>query len=224
MQETADSIPESGRSPGGGHGNPLHYSCLENPMDRGVQQVHTVYGVTTTQTRLKQLSMHSWSPNYSRGCLTLCDTFKFLYSIFRDTRNFIIPHLIWNCLVYVILTVIANKICVPITEITSTKLHPQLHCSALIFQSIVSSFSVSLELHLSHFPHIVSHCNCFLALELSGVVAGVRGNTQNDKCGNSPLCHPVICSRIITSEICRQVKSIQTSKTHSLVKQRLKTK
>ena len=30
-----DWIPGSGRSPGGGHGNPLQYSCLENPMDRG---------------------------------------------------------------------------------------------------------------------------------------------------------------------------------------------
>ena len=29
------SIPGSGRSPGGGHGHPLQYSCLENPMDRG---------------------------------------------------------------------------------------------------------------------------------------------------------------------------------------------
>ena len=29
------SIPGSGRSPGGGHSNPLQYSCLENPMDRG---------------------------------------------------------------------------------------------------------------------------------------------------------------------------------------------
>ena len=29
------SLPGSGRSPGGGHGNPLQYSCLENPMDRG---------------------------------------------------------------------------------------------------------------------------------------------------------------------------------------------
>ena len=29
------SIPELGRSPGGGNGNPLQYSCLENPMDRG---------------------------------------------------------------------------------------------------------------------------------------------------------------------------------------------
>ena len=31
----AGSIPGSGRSPEGGHGNPLQYSCLENPMDRG---------------------------------------------------------------------------------------------------------------------------------------------------------------------------------------------
>ena len=31
----AGSIPGLGRSPGGGHGNPLQYSCLENPMDRG---------------------------------------------------------------------------------------------------------------------------------------------------------------------------------------------
>ena len=31
----ASSIPQSGRSPGGGHGNPLQYSCLDNPMDRG---------------------------------------------------------------------------------------------------------------------------------------------------------------------------------------------
>ena len=38
------SIPESGRSPGGGHGNSLQYSCLKNPMDRGVWQatVHRV--------------------------------------------------------------------------------------------------------------------------------------------------------------------------------------
>ena len=39
-----DLIPGSGRSPGGGHGNSLQYSCLENPMDRGVWQA-TVYRV-----------------------------------------------------------------------------------------------------------------------------------------------------------------------------------
>ena len=38
------SIPMSGRSPGGGHGNPLQYSCLENPMDRGAWGA-TVHGV-----------------------------------------------------------------------------------------------------------------------------------------------------------------------------------
>ena len=37
-------IPGSGRSPGGGHGNPLQYSCLENPMDRGAWRA-TVHGV-----------------------------------------------------------------------------------------------------------------------------------------------------------------------------------
>ena len=34
----ADSVPELGRSSGGGHGNPLQYSCMENPMDRGAWQ------------------------------------------------------------------------------------------------------------------------------------------------------------------------------------------
>ena len=38
------SIPESGRSPGEGNGNPLQYSCLENPIDRGAWQA-TVHGV-----------------------------------------------------------------------------------------------------------------------------------------------------------------------------------
>ena len=52
------SIPGSGRSPGGGHGNPLQYSCLENPMDRGAWQA-TVHGVTKSWTRLKELSMHT---------------------------------------------------------------------------------------------------------------------------------------------------------------------
>ena len=40
------SIPESGRFPGKGNGNPLQYSCLGNPMDRRIWQA-TVHGVTT---------------------------------------------------------------------------------------------------------------------------------------------------------------------------------
>ena len=45
------SIPGWGRSPGGGHSNPLQYSCLENPMDRGAWWA-TVPGVAERQTRL----------------------------------------------------------------------------------------------------------------------------------------------------------------------------
>ena len=50
------SAPRSGRSPGGGHGNPLQYSCLENPMDRGAWRA-TVHRVTKGWTQLKWLSM-----------------------------------------------------------------------------------------------------------------------------------------------------------------------
>ena len=46
------SIPELGRSPGEGNGNPLQYSCLGHPMDRGAWQA-TVYGVEKSQTRLR---------------------------------------------------------------------------------------------------------------------------------------------------------------------------
>ena len=53
----ASSIPGSGRSPGGGHGNVPRYSCLENPMDREAGQA-TVYRVTKSKTQLKRLSMH----------------------------------------------------------------------------------------------------------------------------------------------------------------------
>ena len=47
-------IPGSGRSPGGGHGNPLQSSCLENPTDRGAWRA-TVHGVVKSQTRLSNL-------------------------------------------------------------------------------------------------------------------------------------------------------------------------
>ena len=54
----AGLIPGWGRPPEGGYGNPLHYSCLENPMDREAWQT-TVQGVAKSQTQLKCLSMHT---------------------------------------------------------------------------------------------------------------------------------------------------------------------
>ena len=47
----AGSIPGLGRSPGAGNGNPLQYSCLENPMERGAWRA-TVREVAKSQTRL----------------------------------------------------------------------------------------------------------------------------------------------------------------------------
>ena len=51
----AGSVPGLGRSPGGRHGNPLQYSCLENPMDRGAWWA-TVHEVTKRSAKTEQSS------------------------------------------------------------------------------------------------------------------------------------------------------------------------
>ena len=61
------SIPGSGRSPGGGHGNPLHYPCLENPMDRGAWWA-TVHRVAKSWIWPTWLSMHApWVQHLARS-------------------------------------------------------------------------------------------------------------------------------------------------------------
>ena len=52
------SVPRSGRSPGGRHGKPLQYSCLENSMDRGAWWA-AFHGISQSQAWLKWLSMHA---------------------------------------------------------------------------------------------------------------------------------------------------------------------
>ena len=54
-----DSMPGSGRAPGEGKGNPLQYSCLGNPMERGAWWA-TVHGVAKSRTRLKNNSSHTY--------------------------------------------------------------------------------------------------------------------------------------------------------------------
>ena len=91
------SIPGSARSPGGGNGNPLQDSCLENPMDRGVWQA-TVHRVAKSQTRLKQLNTHKHTHTHTQSThkhtLTFCITgLIFIIKI-------IIPMLkAWKCLI-----------------------------------------------------------------------------------------------------------------------------
>ena len=51
-------IPGSGRSPGGGHGNPHQDSCLANPMDKGTWWA-TVHRIAESQTQLKRLRTHA---------------------------------------------------------------------------------------------------------------------------------------------------------------------
>jgi len=79
----------SSRFPAGGHGNPLQYSCLENPIDRGAWQA-TVHGVAQSWTRLKQLSTHTCrttilpsnsNPGYSKKMKTLRKISALPYSL-----------------------------------------------------------------------------------------------------------------------------------------------
>ena len=86
----AGLIPGLGRSPGEGHGNPLQYSFLENPMDRGAWWT-TVHGVAMSQTRLKGLSTaHSTNESMEQKLKE--------WALFIKIN--IIKHLIW-CLVCV---------------------------------------------------------------------------------------------------------------------------
>ena len=58
-------------SPGEGHGNPLQYSCLQNPVDRGTWWV-TVPGVAKSRTQLKQLSKHPLTYTKTVNILHVC--------------------------------------------------------------------------------------------------------------------------------------------------------
>ena len=64
-------IPGSGTSPGGRHGNPLQYSCLKNPTDRGIWWA-TVHRVPKSRTRLKQLRTRTYRDPILVGSYSIC--------------------------------------------------------------------------------------------------------------------------------------------------------
>ena len=97
-KQTDDSVPGLGRSPGGGHGNPLQYSCLENPLDREAWWA-TVHSIAKSWTWLKQwgskhiyvytLYLHTY---YTYTCIfhgggglvaKLCPTFVIPWTVAR---------------------------------------------------------------------------------------------------------------------------------------------
>ena len=82
--------PGLGRSPGGGHGDPLQYSCLGNPVDRGAWRA-TVPRITKSRTGLKQFSMYCYT---SLHCFTnpiiLSVDLFFLYISFIILYNFLV--------------------------------------------------------------------------------------------------------------------------------------
>ena len=69
--------PCSGRSPGGGHSNPLQHSCLENPMDRGAWWA-TVHTITQSQAQLRWFS----TPTFILLCLTWFYIYIYIYFFF----------------------------------------------------------------------------------------------------------------------------------------------
>ena len=85
----AGSIPQSGRCPGEGNGNPLHYSCLGNPMNRGAWQAtvyqltksHTVYRLAKSQT---QLSNSACNDVLSRCTSLMTSYFQFFNDLYSN--------------------------------------------------------------------------------------------------------------------------------------------
>ena len=83
MQETQETTSGLGRSPGIGNGNPLQYSCLENPTDRGAwwATVHGVAELDKTELLTDQIFLSNKGPLMKIFCLILRD-FGEIYELF----------------------------------------------------------------------------------------------------------------------------------------------
>ena len=72
-----------GRHPGEGHGNPLQYSCLENPMDRGAWRA-TVHGVTKSQVKIEDIKISTIHDVKLRGSpLDVKQCYKLLFFLWK---------------------------------------------------------------------------------------------------------------------------------------------
>ena len=78
------SIPGWGRSPGGGHGYPLQYSCLENPTDRGTWQA-TVHGAPKSWTQLSNTLIVSFLAKLSKFWTSVTPSIKWEWLMLGST-------------------------------------------------------------------------------------------------------------------------------------------
>ena len=114
------SIPGSGRSPGGGNGNPIQYSGLENPMNRGGQWV-IAHGVAKSQT---QLNTHAYTHTRKTPLLLLKSEKKnfkqllFLLCFFPDYTHLKVLPTFRNLSCISFLLVLAIPFC-PVTQTAS---------------------------------------------------------------------------------------------------------
>ena len=131
------SIPELGRSPGVGNGNPLQYSCLENPMDRA--RWATVHEVTKSRTRLSTCTHKLTDTNTSQFAflallpITLQNVFHTMLAKLGD----------WLFLIHKLFQFYAPFLIFYNNSITVCYLLPTNYIS----QSLTSTFNVHLKSH-----------------------------------------------------------------------------
>ena len=82
------SIPGSGRYPGEGNGNPLQYSCLENPWTEEPSGLHTVHRVAKSRTQLSELTFtYTTSPILKKPCINKIHDGETIYSVYKKSHK-----------------------------------------------------------------------------------------------------------------------------------------
>ena len=84
----AGSIPGSGRSSRGGHSNPLQYSSLENPMDRGIRWA-IIHGVAKNQTQLKRLTTSTYTHTHTHIYVCVYIYNRYIFNTRNETSMYI---------------------------------------------------------------------------------------------------------------------------------------